>query len=479
MSDLQIAPPPDDELALEVRRRALKARLLGEQGPGPRIGRFVVDQVIGRGAMGVVYRAHDDRLDRPVAIKVLRADAASALARLEREARALARLNHPNVVTVYEVGEHDAIYIAMEYVQGRSLREWMAQPQPLAQRIEFLRQAALGLAAAHAIGLVHRDFKPANAIVGDDGRLRIVDFGLATAPLSDTTLPEHIGTAMSRLTQTGAQLGTPAYMAPELLRGEPPSPASDQFALCCVGWELMFGRHPFEGRERDDPPSVPRDASVPRALGQALSRGLSPHAKDRDLQQVIAACVPVTRRRRSRVWLAGVSSLMIVGGVALAVFGARPAPRAAPECNPTLSSASRHTLISDLDMAISEQAPLRAAAVELALGRWDDACTRLAAAEGDALHGAGATCWRDHYCRDRASLPSRARCFGGDVIECKRAAIPHEYEYLASTQALAEGGDRSVAASAELHLAHWTELMDVACELGDRESCDALARRRR
>lgn len=475
---LHIPPPPDDELALAVRRRALKERLLGERGPSPRIGRFVIDQVIGRGAMGVVYRAHDDRLDRAVAIKVLRAEATSVAARLEREARALARLNHPNVVTVYEVGEHDAVYIAMEYVPGCSLREWMAKPQPLAQRIEYLRQSALGLAAAHAIGLVHRDFKPHNAIVGDDARLRIVDFGLATAPLPETTLPDEGGGEMSRLTQTGARLGTPAYMAPELLRGEAPSVASDQFALCCVGWELMFGKHPFEGRERDDPPSVPRDASVPRVLADALVRGLAarPDARAPDLQAIIGACVPVVRPRMStQAWI-GLAAVMIAA-LGVLVMLSRPAEVttvAAPECTPTLrDTASRHTLESDLVLALDESAPLRAAAAELALGRWQAACDRLAGTQTD-----DARCWYEHYCHDRESLPARARCFGGDVEQCKRAAIPHEYEYLASQDALAKGGSAGAQSSAALHLAHWTELMDAACSLGDTPSCEALARRR-
>jgi serine/threonine protein kinase len=476
----ELPPPAVDELAEVVRLRALKGRLLGATLPMPRIGRFAIEQVIGRGAMGVVYRGHDERLDRPVAIKVLRADAASALARLEREARALARLNHPNVVTVYEVGESDAVYIAMEYVAGRSLREWMEQAQPLASRIEMLRQAALGLAAAHAIGLVHRDFKPANAIVGDDGRLRIVDFGLATAPLPETTLPDHIGTAMSRLTQTGAQLGTPAYMAPELLHGGVPSAASDQFALCCVGWELMYGAHPFEGRERDNPPPVPRDSQVPRALADALARGISarPEARSSDLQVLVRACVPsVPKRAWTRGAIAvGVSAMAGLGG--LVVLGMKPptaapiAASSAPQCTPTLSSASRHTLRSDAELARNERATLRVAKAELALGQWSLACEHLAAIEGDE-----ATCWREHYCRDPASLPARARCFGGDVEQCKKAAIPHEYEYLASRQAIDEG-DRSATSSMELHLAHWVELMEVACELGDRESCEALAKRR-
>jgi hypothetical protein len=160
------------------------------------------------------------------------------------------------------------------------------------------------------------------------------------------------------------------------------------------------------------------------------------------------------------------------------IVGTKPPPATpvvasdAPQCNPSLSNASRHTLLSNLDLANAENAPLRAAAAELALGRWDEGCEHLT-----AIGGEEAACWQRQWCGARASLPARARCFGGDIEQCKKAAIPHQYELLASRKAVAEG-DRTAQTSMDLHRAQWVELMDVACELGDRESCDVLARRR-
>jgi serine/threonine protein kinase len=155
--------------------------------PGPHIGRFVVEELIAEGAMGMIYRAHDASLRRDVALKLLRivsrgpAEAGEAHARMLREAQGLARLEHPNVVTVYETGLHgDEVFIAMELIDGVSLDRWLASQRRSWRQIAFvLEQAGRGLAAAHAAGLVHRDFKPENVLCGDDGRVRVTDFGLA------------------------------------------------------------------------------------------------------------------------------------------------------------------------------------------------------------------------------------------------------------------------------------------------------------
>jgi len=210
--------------------------------PPARIGPYTVLRAIGRGAMGVVYSAYDDRLDRKIAVKHLhlgRDAGPQAEARLLREAQALARVSHPNVVQVYEVGEHGReVYIAMEFVRGQTLRAWArAAARPWREVLGVYLQAGRGLAAAHAAGLVHRDFKPDNVMIGDDGRVRVMDFGLARSQAEPVPVrpddPLSSSTANLSLSHTvaGRLLGTPAYMAPEQHIGAPGEARSDQFSF--------------------------------------------------------------------------------------------------------------------------------------------------------------------------------------------------------------------------------------------------------
>ena len=175
--------PSDTPLALRLQKREVLARLFGEAQESTRVGRYALLRRIGAGGMGVVYSAYDDELDRKVALKLVAADrlGAGTVARVRREAQALARLSHPNVVHVYEVGEAEGhAFVAMEFVAGETLRAYQEAPDRSAQEIlGAYAQAGRGLAAAHAAGLIHRDFKPENALLGDDGRVRVVDFGLA------------------------------------------------------------------------------------------------------------------------------------------------------------------------------------------------------------------------------------------------------------------------------------------------------------
>ena len=193
--------------------------------------------------MGEVYRAHDERLGRDVAVKLLSRDAASdphALERFRREARAASAISHPNIVTVFDVGEADGVwYIAMELVLGHTLAEGRGTPWPLARATDVLAQCATALSVAHEAGIVHRDIKPENVMVRDDGYVKLLDFGLARlAPV------ERIET--SRLTDPGIVLGTMAYLSPEQACGERVGAASDVFSLGIVAYELLTGRHPFE-----------------------------------------------------------------------------------------------------------------------------------------------------------------------------------------------------------------------------------------
>ncbi|MCA9539887.1 MAG: serine/threonine protein kinase [Myxococcales bacterium] len=229
-----------------------------------RLGRFVPIQRVGAGAMGVVFSAYDPKLDRRVALKVLRGEAnrGAQRERARKEALALARVQHPNVVPIYDVGEaDDRLFIAMEFIDGRSLGAWLAEERPGWRAIvNTFRAIGQGLAAAHARDVVHRDFKPENVLVDADGFPRIIDFGLARAAddaqLADESgqrAPGDLPPTLLKATQDGRLVGTPAYMAPELLEGARPDPVSDQFAFAVALFEAICGRPPFP---RDSLPSM-------------------------------------------------------------------------------------------------------------------------------------------------------------------------------------------------------------------------------
>jgi hypothetical protein len=268
---------------------------------GNKLARFEILNRVGVGGMGIVYVAHDPMLDRQVALKVLRTGAHGPLraaelkARLLLEAQAMARLSHPNVITVHEVGVVDEqIFIVMELNDGGTLRSWLAQePRPLRERVRVFIEAGRGLAAAHAVRLVHRDFKPDNVLLARDGRARVVDFGLVRAPSAGdqpSRRPSRDVYAPMSLTISGAVLGTPAYMAPEQHRAEVADHRSDQFSFCVSLYEALYGLRPFagdtyrelvvnilEGQVR--PP--PEGTEVPVALQRILERGLASAPADR------------------------------------------------------------------------------------------------------------------------------------------------------------------------------------------------------
>ncbi|WP_426745010.1 tetratricopeptide repeat protein [Myxococcus faecalis] len=307
---------------------------------GARVGHYEVLEHVGLGAMGVVFAANDPRLHRKVALKLLRSDwvkeggAEDARERLWREARALARLSHPHVVAVHDVGVHgESLFIAMDFVEGTTLRRWLrAEPRRWTEVLGRFLQAGEGLAAAHARGLVHRDFKPDNVLVGVDGRVRVTDFGLAR--LTQTSLPGGVESAVldgassgdaGTVTQPGALLGTPAYMAPEQLEGRPADARSDQFSFCVALHEGLYGRRPFEASSRAalvqairaGPPVSSGEARVPARIRRAVLRGLSadPTARHPSMEALLAALTHRPRWERWRmaaVW-AGAATLAGVG----------------------------------------------------------------------------------------------------------------------------------------------------------------------
>jgi serine/threonine protein kinase len=244
------APPPP---ALDRTQRDSTPALELKLSPGSTFGRYELVERLGAGAMGVVWRAHDPKLGRQVALKLLRRRDELLTERLVREAQAMAQVNHPHVVAVYDVGTTDvSTYIAMELVEGQSLRAWQAaKPRTIPEIVGAYVAAGRGLAAAHGAGIVHRDFKPDNVLVGGDDRVRVTDFGLAAARTSG--IADSVGHAVTDLDLTaGAVLGTPAYMAPEQFQGRDVDPRTDQFNFCAALYEALYGERPFDGTRYDE-----------------------------------------------------------------------------------------------------------------------------------------------------------------------------------------------------------------------------------
>ncbi|HEX3757868.1 MAG TPA: serine/threonine-protein kinase, partial [Kofleriaceae bacterium] len=316
---------PSRDLALAATAEAsarLAAKKLTAPGmSGRTLGRYALIERLGAGAMGVVYRADDGGLGRQVALKLLRRPDVALTDRLIREARSMAQVNHPNVVAVYDVGVADGTtYIAMELVPGGSLRQWQQQRRSIAEIVEVYVAAGRGLAAAHAAGIVHRDFKPDNCLVGAAGRIRVTDFGLAAARAGGPAAPHGASDAAPdaavtppadglELTPSGSVLGTPAYMAPEQFHGGNVDPRTDQFAFCVALYEALYGRRPFGGKTFDElgdnvcagkvrPP--PAGARVSGALRAIVLRGLSVRPGDRfpTMDHLLAELV----RDRARPW---------------------------------------------------------------------------------------------------------------------------------------------------------------------------------
>ncbi len=311
-------------------------------------GRYMIEAVLGRGGMGTVYLARDQTLGRDVALKLHRAGSLDD--RLQREALAMAKLAHPNVVTVFEIGNiDDRMYVAMEYVRGETLRGWLTSgTRTWRQILELLLLAGAGLAAAHAAGLVHRDFKPENVLVGEDGRPRVSDFGLARVGSGRDSKPT--GTFGDSMTQTGAILGTPAYMAPEQLAGDTVDARCDQFAFCVVAWECLFGKRPFAGatlaaledaiRSRDI--QRPARSDVPQRVREVIERGLAvaPGERFADMPALLTALRAAAVPRTKRYLALGLAGAVLAGAGAVTAVSYLGARRHAAACDATAAEVS-------------------------------------------------------------------------------------------------------------------------------------------
>jgi len=320
---------------------------------GELIGRYVVVGLLGRGGMGTVYKAYDAQINRALAIKLLHRNLARGSAgdeigaRMLREARAMARLRHPNVALIHDVGVFEQrVFLALEFIDGGTLKQWLAREHSLQERLDALIAAGRGLAAAHAAGLVHRDFKPDNVLVGKDGHVVVTDFGIARlaedglaegAPSSPppAQAPSERPASVSLtapLTLTGSVLGTVGYMAPEQALGHPVDAATDQFSFCVTAYTALYGKRPFASdnlrayveaiQEPLGPP--PAATAVPAWLHRVLARGLSREPGDRfpSMDALLAALTAdpaVAARKRRMIGIASVAALLVAASGALAV----------------------------------------------------------------------------------------------------------------------------------------------------------------
>lgn len=384
-----------DPLAERVALASLEARLFGGATTGPRASRYRLREPIGSGGSGTVFRAYDPDLDRQVAIKLLHADAGRAAGfRLVREARALARLTHPNVIEVLAVGTTDeleldagvqpawvqgsrgGVFLVMELVEGRTLRRILEEGErPWPEMVSLLVQAGRGLAAAHAAGLVHRDFKPENVLVGDDGRPRVLDFGLVgrSEDLASPAAPDPQG-ASTLLTRTGTRLGTPAYMSPEQHAAASVDARSDQYSFGVTLYEIVAGARPFGGgmkalaRAKLQRRCNPGPRRIPLGLHRTIRRVLAPRASDRfpTLDDALDAVERAMRRRgHTRAVLPGLS----VGALTLAVANvAFTEPEGGPAATHRLLTSSTESAggLGDEDpLVVAARRRLGAALLEL------------------------------------------------------------------------------------------------------------------
>lgn len=414
---------------------------------GSQIGRFVVVGELGKGGMGVVYAAHDRELDRTVALKVMRSAAATPEERMRmlREGQAMARITHPNVITVYEVGvAGDLVFLAQELLDGGTLGEWLERRHSQTEIVEKFVAAGRGLAAAHAAGLVHRDFKPHNVLLGKDGRVRVADFGLARAlGPDDDDMPaatranlararlEDAVSPMSPLTRTGAVMGTPMFMAPEQHEGQIADERSDQFAFSVALYHALYGDYPFagktaialadaviEGRLQKPPPG----ARVPARLRKILLRGLSTKREQRypSMDAMLADLArPASRPLRKLAIATGVGVIVagaLVGGYVLRTRDEVVAP-------PPVA-------VDPATLGDERDAAWLSAAIER--GQLDDAAEKYEMA-AQLAQSAGA--------QPRASISHSA----GALVLALRGKLPEARKHLAAAEA-AKGTDATAAA---------------------------------
>jgi TPR repeat protein/predicted Ser/Thr protein kinase len=466
-----------------------------------RVGRFEIVSELGAGAMGVVYRAEDADLRRPVAIKVMRGDMGgdAGRKRMLREAQAMAQLDHPNVIRVYEVGTETGgdVFIAMEYVDGATLSKWLrAQPRDSRAIVDAFVMAARGLAAAHAVGVIHRDFKPDNAMVDRQGRVKVGDFGLARAIGQSDSDAQHAGSPLGvTMTQTGALLGTPLYMSPEQLDGNAADARSDQFALCVAMYEALYGERPFPGanlvelREaRDRGPRLPRTKRGTAALWPILRRGMDrvPANRFASMDELLAAIERVPRAKRRRALIAVGTAAAIVAGGGAAWLALRPsAPATCEEGNLARCaeiamherSAARPDLVAEFRAQLSacdhgghDACAEVANMYELGRGVAPNPERALSLAKDACAHDSALAC---RYAGDFQTGTDLKAVIAAWSRACELGSA-HACGDLAKYRAQGIGGPPDSAAAKTLGDRH-LKLAHEGCERGDQDSCYTLA----
>jgi hypothetical protein len=430
---------------------------------GVMVGRFVALELIGRGGMGTVYTAYDPELDRYIALKLLHHQARTvtgdrARAQILAEAQAMARISHPGVVAIYEVGTfRDRVFAAMELVEGTTLRAWITeQARSWREVVAVFLLAGEGLAAAHAAGVVHRDFKPENVLLGRDGRVKVSDFGLSSLS------PEGDGTVA----------GTPGYLPVEALRGEGVDHRADQFAFCVALCEALHGRRPFSAQTADDlasevrrgPVFDRRTRGVPKRLDQIVRRGLAFAPEDRyaSMRELLDALRRTASRRSARRAAAVLVAAVVLGAVA--VLTAELAREHGPAVDPSVCERS-----PEPDMASAWSPALHASLTQRfaespGLGDWHDeldgfaarwvrdnrgrrdaaperAATAVAASvPGAALPGTARSSGRNHEppvrVPPRGAVSATARCNKANFAALCEAASPRSYDVHAALRNL-------------------------------------------
>jgi hypothetical protein len=447
------ADPRASDFDEEVGRAALLARMFGVSEPAPRTGRFTLLERLGEGAMGVVWSAYDPQLDRRVAVKLLHpaADGDRDDARVLREARMMASINHPNVAQIYEVGAHEGrIFIAMEFVAGATLRAWQRQPdRDLFEVLAMYVQAGRGLAAAHRAGVVHRDFKPDNALVGADGRVRVVDFGLAYADAStlvtDGDDPSG-GDRRALATSTRHRGGTPAYMAPEQFRGGAVDARVDQFAFCVALFEALCGDRPYVGRtsrellehaERGEVPLQRLPARVPNEVRSAIARGLRPDptARHPSMEALLELLERDPRRTRRRA--------VLVLGLGTAVLTAAALGRSSAADADPCDASDRLVGVWDDARRTAGRAALEQAAPSFASSTWASVAAVVDGYADAWRAGHEDACEATHVRHEQsdALFDARMRC-----LDDRRTALSAVVQTLAEADAtVAENASKAVA----------------------------------
>ena len=423
-------------------------------------GRFVARGLLGRGGMGVVLRARDPELDRDVAIKLLspstwNSEDLSNAERLQREAQAMAKLSHPNVVAVYEMGRvGDDRFIAMELVEGTTLRRWLADHErPWREILRAFIACGRGLAAAHDAGLVHRDFKPENVLIGLDGRPRVSDFGLVASGVAVENADVIDAPAGVSLTVRGAVLGTPGYMAPEQWLGLEVDARTDQFAFCVALWEGLYRDRPFSGAVSDvvrenvlsgAVRSPPRDRRIGRWISSILRRGLSrnPAARWPSMKELLAALEPPQRRWP---WVVGVmiplaAAAAIVPVALTRTRGADPCPDPAERLTAVWDPAVKAKLVAGFTAASPAIAAETSQRVATALDGYSQA-------------------WRSaHVAACRATREGNQ---SQDLLDRRMLCLDRRLNELGSVTRWLAGNDRDRVARA----------VDTVGALGDLEQC--------